>query len=325
MTYSKAKDLLRLADFASSRFRGVTLTDICETFEVSHRTAQRMTAALYDVFPLAVEVVEDESRQRRWIIRDVPLARLRLSGDEELEGLEFAISRMRDTGDLRQARALASLRDRLVAALPPREARRAEADAEAMLEVHGVAARPGPIVTVDPQVVDAVTAALRGPYRLHFSYNDSERLVEPYGILLGARRYLVAKQPDKGSGLRYFRLDRIRAPIVTDEWFARDAGFDLAEHAARSFGSFQDDSQFAEIIWRFAPEAADRAAEWRFHPRQRAQRTDDGGFEVRFEASGWLEMAWHLYQWGDAVTVVEPKGLADLVHPARRTDFDALP
>jgi predicted DNA-binding transcriptional regulator YafY len=284
-----------------------------------------MTSALTDVFPHAVEIEEDEHRQRRWIIREVPLARLRLSGDEELEALEFAITRLRDSGDARQAHALASLRDRLLAALPVREARRAEADAEAMLEVHGVAARPGPIVAVDQKVSEAVTAALRGPYRLHFSYQGSRRVVEPYGVLLGARRYLVAKQPDKGPTLRHFRFDRIAAPEITDEWFARDEGFDLASHAACSFGSYHDDNQFGEVIWRFAPEAADRAAEWRFHPNQQTRQNPDGSLEVRFEASGWLEMAWHLYQWGDSVEVITPKGLADLVHAGRRADFDSLP
>jgi predicted DNA-binding transcriptional regulator YafY len=50
----------------------------------------------------------------------------------------------------------------------------------------------------------------------------------------------------------------------------------------------------------------------------------DGSLTVRFRACGWLEMAWFLYQWGKEVEVLEPEGLAELVHPARR-DFDALP
>ncbi|MFC3119550.1 hypothetical protein ACFOHS_19975 [Jhaorihella thermophila] len=33
---------------------------------------------------------------------------------------------------------------------------------------------------------------------------------------------------------------------------------------------------------------------------------EDGRLEVRFHAGGWLEMAWHLYQWGDSVEVVAP-------------------
>ena len=81
------------------------------------------------------------------------------------------------------------------------------------------------MVAVNPEVPEAVTAALRGPYRLAMTYQGSRRLVEPYGVLLGARRYLVARQPDKDAALRHFRLRPHLAPEVTGEWFARDAGF----------------------------------------------------------------------------------------------------
>lgn len=46
---------------------------------------------------------------------------------------------------------------------------------------------------------------------------------------------------------------------------------------------------------------------------------------VRFTASGFLEMSWHLYAWGDDVEVLEPSELAAMVHPYRRSDFVALP
>ena len=46
---------------------------------------------------------------------------------------------------------------------------------------------------------------------------------------------------------------------------------------------------------------------------------------VRFQASGHLEMCWHLYSWGDAVEVVAPDGLAAMVRDYRRADFAALP
>ncbi|NNU78987.1 WYL domain-containing protein [Halovulum dunhuangense] len=325
MSFAKALDLLRLADMAMGRHSGVTLEEIAEAFRVSHRTAQRMAGALAEAFPHAVERREDADRRLRIRLRDVPLARLRLSGDAELEALELAIARLRDEGDRRQADRLEGLRDRLLAALPPAEARRAEADAEALLESHGVAARPGPVPKDDPILAEAVAQALRGPYRMRFSYNGTLREVEPYGVLLGARRYLVAKQPNQGEGLRHFRFDRIVGPEVTDIWFGRDPGFDLAAHSARAFGSFQDESQHAEVVWHFTPAAAARAADWRFHPRQQTRPLPDGGLEVRFHASGWLEMAWHLYQWGDQVEVVAPEALRALVHPYRRDDFDALP
>lgn len=68
-----------------------------------------------------------------------------------------------------------------------------------------------------------------------------------------------------------------------------------------------------------------RAAEFRFHPTQVLEPQDDESLIVRFTAAGWLEMAWHLYQWGDKVEVIAPDGLRTLVEGYRRSDFDALP
>ena len=324
MSYSNAMELLRLSDLAASRYHGVTLDDIVEEFGVSQRTAQRMVRALADCFPHAVEVHDGEDRKRRWSIRELPVARLRLQGAEELEAIEAGIDALTRQGDDRLARALGSLRDRLLAALPPKAARAAETDADAMLEAHGVATRPGPVVKADPHLAEQLAEAFRGPFRMVFSYKDERREVEPYSVLIGPRRYLVARQPDKGPELRHFRLDMISDAQVTDKWFARDPDFSLAEYAARAFGAFQDQSQYGEVIWRFAAEAAERAGEWRFHPSQTAELLPDGSLEVRFVASGWLEMAWHLFCWGDAVEVVAPQELKALLHGVQR-DFGVLP
>lgn len=324
MSYSNAMELLRLADLAASRHLGVTLDDIVDEFDVSERTAQRMIRALAACFPHAIEVHDGDDRRRRWSIRELPVARLRLHGAEELEAIEAGIDALTRQGDDRLARALGSLRDRLLAALPRTAARAAETDADAMLEAHGVATRPGPIVKADPHLSEQLAKALRGPFRMVFSYKEERREVEPYGVLIGPRRYLVARQPDKGSALRHFRLDLITDARVTDQWFARDADFSLADYAARAFGAFQDETQYGEVIWRFAPEAADRAAEWRFHPSQTAELLPDGRLEVRFVASGWLEMAWHLFCWGDAVEVVAPEELKALLAGVQR-NFGVLP
>ena len=46
---------------------------------------------------------------------------------------------------------------------------------------------------------------------------------------------------------------------------------------------------------------------------------------ARITAGGWLEMAWHLYQWGNAVEVIAPLALRAMVDAHRRGDFPALP
>ena len=320
ISYGNAVALLRLADLAACRHAGVTLEEISAEFGVSERTAQRMVRALGEALPHAVEVRDGDDRRRRWLVRETAVARLRMDGADELEALEAAIGALDAQGSDRRARALAGLRDRLMAALPAGRARAAEADADALLEAHGVATRPGPAVIADPRLNDLLAEALRGPFRLAFSYGHERRMVEPYGILIGARRYLVARQPEKGPALRHFRLDRIVDAEVTGEIFARDAGFSLADHAARSFGSFQTETEFGEVVWRFSAEAAERASEWRFHPTQTTELLPDGRLEVRFTASGWLEMAWHLLSWGDSVEVVAPTGLKDLLDDPKRNN-----
>lgn len=327
MSFSKAHDLIRLARMAAARRAGISLDEIGQEFGVSHRTAQRMTDALQDVFA-DVTFEDGPDRRRRWRIADPVLGRLDPRQETTVEALEIAIRAAGEQGRLRHARALSDLRDGLLGRLAPREAMRTEADAEAVLTAMGQIARPGPRVNLRPAVLDAVIEALRGPFRLRITYGDAgapEREIEPHGLLLGHRSYLVARQPTRGDELLNFRMDRIRSAECLDESFSLQPGFSLDDYAAQAFGVYQDPDQHGEVIWRFSPEAAERAAEFRFHPRQTLEHQDDGSLIVRFHAGGWLEMSWHLYQWGDKVEVIEPAGLRALVEGHRRSDFDALP
>ena len=205
---------------------------------------------------------------------------------------------------------------------------RSEADAEAVLAGLGQVMRPGPTVALRPDVTDAVMEALRGPFRLRVVYGSGDatpRVIEPHGLLLGHRSYLVARQPSRSETILNFRMDRLQVAEVLDESFAFAPGFTLEDYAAKAFGVYQDPAQYGEVIWRFAPEAAARAAEFRFHPTQGLEPQDDGSLIVRFKAAGWLEMAWHLYQWGDKVKVIAPDGLRAMVEGYQRPDFEALP
>jgi predicted DNA-binding transcriptional regulator YafY len=330
MSLTKARDLLRLAEMAAARHSGVSLAEIAAEFDADHRTAQRMTRALEDVFR-SVEVNTDGDRRRRWKLRDTSLLRLQGIGDSELAALEMSIRRAEREGASNEVRTLTSLRDRLLATMPGPHARRAEADAEAVLEAYGYASRPGPRVRSAPLVLDTIAQALKGPFRLVVSYAGPkdkaprERVLEPYGLLIGIRRYLVAREQGRTGALQHFRLDRMRAARLDAQTFARDVDFDLSRHAARAFGSYHADHEFGEVVWRFSPQAAPTAKDFLFHPEQQLDEAPDGHLTVRFEASGWLEMAWHLYQWGDQVEVLAPPGLAALVAQHRRADFPAMP
>jgi len=327
MSFSKAQDLLRLAQMAASRRGGVSLEDICVEFGVSHRTAQRMTEALDAAFA-NVTTMDAEDRRRYWRLDAPPPERLQPRQETTIEALEIAARAARDQARLRHARALEDLRDGLLARLTPRDATRSEADAEALLAGLGQVMRPGPTVALRPDVTDAVMEALRGPFRLRVVYGSGDsapRVIEPHGLLLGHRSYLVARQPARGETILNFRMDRIHEAEVLNESFQLAPGFSLETYAAMAFGVYQDPEQYGDVVWRFTPAAAERAAEFRFHPTQTVEPQDDGSLIVKFQAAGWLEMAWHLYQWGDKVEVLAPAGLRELVVGHQRPDFDALP
>jgi predicted DNA-binding transcriptional regulator YafY len=316
----------------ASRYAGVGQQDIEEEFGVERRTAQRMTKALEDCLP-NVETGTDDQRRKFWTLRghDARLIHARGIRDSELAAIEIAIRRAEREDRTNEIKALTSLRDRLLSLIPGPHARRAEADAEAVLEACGFACRPGPRVPTEPTVLATIAEALKAPNMLTIADagerdNDArERLLEPYGLLLGTRRYLVAKEARGDGRFRHFRLDRVRTARLEPMSFLRDESISLEDNAARAFGSFHAEPEFGQVTWRFSPSASPVAREFVFHPRQEFIDEPDGSLIVRFEASGWLEMAWHLYQWGDRVEVLEPEGLRALVAQYQRTDFPALP
>lgn len=327
MSFSKARDLLRLALIASSRHSGISLDEIRTEFDISHRTAQRMTDALEATFT-NVEITDGPDRRRRWRLMDPAIGRLELRQETAIEALDIAVREARGNNRLRHARALEELRDRHLLRLPLRDALRAETDSEAVLTSLGHVARPGPRAGQRPEIMDAVIEALRGPFRLRISYGQkksAERVLEPHGVLQGLRSYLVARQPSRGPELLNFRMDRIHDAACLDETFIFEPRFSIDDHAAKAFGAYQDPAQYGEVVWKFTPAAVERAAGFQFHPNQSTERKADGSLIVSFHAAGWLEMAWFLYQWGDAVEVLEPAGLRKLIGGYRRSDFSALP
>jgi predicted DNA-binding transcriptional regulator YafY len=215
----------------------------------------------------------------------------------------------------------------------PDDGARLEVDEEALLEALGHAARPGPRPASSREVDAAISEALKGPFLLRILYRKrredrpSKRVVAPHGLLLGVRRYLVARDTAKptGTSLQHYRVEEIYKAEVVGESFAFDPEFSLRRHAERGFGSFESLREHGEVVWKFSPNAAEQARRFIFHPTQQVEELDDGSLVVRFHASGHLEMCWHLYSWGDAVEVLAPEPLRAMVEGYRRSDFVALP
>jgi predicted DNA-binding transcriptional regulator YafY len=330
MSFSKAVDLLRLAMMASGR-RGVSLAEIEAEFGCVRRTCQRMIEALQQSFPATEHYVGEDGRHY-WRLPSRAIAPLLTPSAEELAAMSTAISELERDGFMFEAGRMRLLDQKVRALVPPEATARIAVDEEALLEAMGYAARPGPRPVLNEEVDAAIAMALKGPFHLRIAYQSRTeaapvyRDVAPYGLLLGARRYLVAKDlSKKDDRLRHYRVEDITEAEQLQSTFEIPEDFHLAEYAQRAFGSFHNDSEFGSVVWRFAPEAADRAKRYQFHPAQQLEELEDGSILIRFQASGHLEMCWHLYAWGDGVEVLEPPALAALANGHRRSDFPSLP
>jgi predicted DNA-binding transcriptional regulator YafY len=329
MSFGKAVDLLRLAMMATSR-RGICLSDIEQEFDCVRRTAQRMVQALEECFPATCHSIGEDGRHY-WQLPARAVAQLLSPSADELVAIASGIAELERAGMRTEAAQLKSVDQKVRALIPNERFARLEADEEALLEAMGYAARPGPRPALNDEVDAAISRALKGPNCLRIKYQsrtDAEpswRTVEPLGLLLGSRRYLIAYDTAKRDGRnRHYRVEDIAAAEVCEESFAYPADFDLREYANRAFGSFHNENEFGEVVWKFSPQSADRAERYQFHPRQTSERLEDGSLVIRFAASGHLEMAWHLYAWGTSIEVLAPEGLAASVNPFRR-DFPSLP
>jgi predicted DNA-binding transcriptional regulator YafY len=330
MSFAKAQDLFRLAEMAKARYRGVALRDIMEEFAVNERTARRMARALEDVFP-RIDVVTDDERRRWWSLREVDYIRHRGFRDSEIAALDLAIRRAERDGAANEVKSLTEMRDRLLASASPPQARSAEVSSEVMLEANGFACRPGPASQAPTHYLKLLFEAFIAPMSIRMTYRSArddaprERVVEPYGVILGTRHYLVARDTTPERRIRQYRFDRISDMAVTGQGFVRDPDFCINAHCAQSFGSFFSEAEHGPVRWRFAPSAAPVARDFRFHPNQVLTGMPDGSLLVEFSASGWVEMAWCLISWGRAVEVLEPPELRVILERVRRGDVDILP
>jgi predicted DNA-binding transcriptional regulator YafY len=189
-----------------------------------------MARALEDVFP-RIDVVTDDERRRWWSLRDVAYIRHRGFRDSEIAALDLAIRRAERDGAANEVKSLTEMRDRLLASASPPQARSAEVSSEVMLEANGFACRPGPESQASPHYLKLLFEAFIAPMSIRMTYqgarDDSprERVVEPYGVILGTRHYLVARDTTPERRIRQYRFDRISDMAVTGQGFVRDPDF----------------------------------------------------------------------------------------------------
>ena len=312
MRYGPAENLFRLARLLAGTRTGLTLDEMAHELAVGGRTAERMRDTLVAMFP-QLESWDDEARVRRWRLPGSALIGVVAPRPEAVAAVETAARECEVRGETDRVSLLREAATTLRATMHPDALRRAEPDIAALMEAEGIAIRPGPRPIIASGVLPTLRRAILGMQLVAARYTNpgadepATRLLCPYGLLYGGRGWLVA-HVDGLPEMRLWRLDRIVSADLLDRGFRRREDFSLSDYAAQSFGVFQEEP--IDVVLRFAPDAADDAARWLFHPSQSTIREADGWLTVRFRAAGVQEMCWHLFTRGTAVAIVAPRGTA---------------
>jgi len=310
MRHEKAEILLRLARSLAASAEGLTLEEMAREAGVGRRTAERMRDALAALFPQMEELADPPTK--RWRIPQGLDGLFQSPSAEELVELSRTADALHAAGAPARAEALRTLEKKIRSAMRSAALRRVGPDAEALARAETtVAVQAGPRPAEDPALIGALRQAVMAMKAVRFRYRGGSRQgatrdVAPYGIMFGRANYLVAAELGS-SEPRNYRLDRIEGLQILDTPATAPESFSLQDYAARSFGIYQGEVE--DIVLQVAPEAADDAMGWRFHPTQTLERQADGSVIVRFQATGLLELSWHLFTWGDRVRVVRPDAL----------------
>jgi predicted DNA-binding transcriptional regulator YafY len=320
MRYEKAEIILRIALDMQGSVGGLSFDDIQRSYSDKHlsrRTAERLRDAIERLFP-QIEEVNPGEVPKRWRLPGGSSGALANISADELANLATAVAVLRRENMHAQADSTERIISKIRALLKRPTIVRLDPDLEALTEAEGLATRPGPRPKINPDIIGVLRQAILGSnkVRLHYLYRSSGKhgfgTVHPYGFLYGNRHYLVAwSESDQATDIRKFALSNIERVELLDKTFTRKRGFSLPIYAQRSFGVFEEEP--FDVVWKFTSKAARDAQEFLFHPTQSMELQPDGSLIVRFHAGGLLEMAWHLFTWGDQVEILKPKRLRTIL------------
>jgi len=313
MRHEKASSVIELARRMAASAEGLTLEDMARDMEVGRRTAERMRDAVIDLFPATEEV--SDWPHKRWRIRGGLSAFEQAPTTAELVELTRAAQGLRAAGEAGRAAALEALERKLKSAMRSTTLNRIAPDLEALIRAETIAVQAGPRPGADEAMLATIRRTVLAQSPLAFTYSRPgaearRRTVAPCGVMFGRANYLVAADRDSGR-VQTFRLDRMSAVEAQEGFAPPPPDFDLSVFASQSFGIYQDEIE--DVVLHVTPEGAAEARGWRWHPTQSLEDQPDGSVVVRFRASGMRELAWHLFTWGDQVTIVAPERLKDVM------------
>ena len=303
--YSRMSDLLDLVTYMLSKPQGVTIPDIMERYGVARRTAERMRDGLLNIFTDIEELDYVQDNYKHWGFTNRAMySRLVNFSPEEIANLEQMKDLVNnDTNRQNLARTIEKVK-----AISTKHQTSVEDEIEMLLHTEGYAVKQKPNYNINLETLTTLRDAIRESKVVTGTYHNKQRKLKPLGLIYGEKTYLVAKEDEKGDGVYNFILHKLKDVRITNEYFD-NGNFNLEEYSKQSFVVFHGEVLDVKLL--FSPTVAEDILCYNFHPTQTVTKQPDGSVLVNFQASGELEIIWHLFKWGGNVKILTPERLKE--------------
>lgn len=306
---NKTEQIIELAMMFQNSYCGLCIEDIEHHFECSRRSAERMKALLFDLFPEKVEEVPTSEKKKRWrFVKGAMNALISFTADdfanlEYLKGL---------SNDENKRKELDELIAKIKALTPQKNLQSLDTDVSAIMESEGFAVRQYSGVNIEPKILEELRTSMLAFKKIQFDYPIKGEMktitLNPYGLVIADKYYLVGYNEYVGD-LRQYRVDKISELAILDEYFEKDEKFSLTEYSNNSFGVYQEKP--IDIVLEFDKSVANDVLNYHFHPTQKIKQLENENVQVEFKSGGTYAICQELFKWGCKVQIKKPVELKD--------------
>ena len=231
---NKTEQIIELAMMFQNSFCGLCIDDIQEHFECSRRSAERMKALLFDLFPEKIEEVPTSDKKKRWRFAKGTMNALITFTADDFANLEYLKGLTTDENKKKQ---LDELIAKIKALTPQKNLRTLDTDVSAILESEGFAVRQYSGVSVAPKMLEQLRTAMLAFKKIRFDYpidnNIKTITLNPYGLVISDKYYLVGFN-EYVNALRQYKVNKITNLTILEEYFDKDENFSLADYCNNS-------------------------------------------------------------------------------------------
>lgn len=306
---NKTEQIIELAMMFQNSYCGLCIEDIEHHFDCSRRSAERMKALLFDLFPEKVEEVPTFEKKKRWrFIKGTMNALISFTADD-FANLEYLKGLSNDDNKRKE---LDELIAKIKALTPQKNLQSLDTDVSAIMESEGFAVRQYSGVNIEPKILEELRTSMLAFKKIQFNYPIKGEIktitLNPYGLVIADKYYLVGYNEYVGD-LRQYRVDKISNLTILDEYFEKDEKFSLTEYCKNSFSIYQEAP--ITITLEFDKSVAEAVLNYHFHPTQKMKQLENGNVQVKFTCGGKYAICHELFKWGGKVQIKKPVELKD--------------